>query len=140
MTGGVVVMLGKVGRNVGAGMTGGLGYFYDEDETFLDLVNTEIVKVQRLVTIEGEAQLKALIERHYELTGSEKADEILTNWEEEKLRFWQIFPPSEADTPLVKDVEVTMPLRVSASAPTGEICFLPIGASLSAEQGQRCAD
>lgn len=140
MTGGVVVMLGSVGRNVGAGMTGGIGYFYDTDGSFEDKVNGEIVKVQRVVTDEGAAQLKHMIERHYELTGSERADEILSNWDEEVGKFWQIYPPSEAKTPMVKrDVEV-VDLRVSASAPDGEVCFLPVGGTLSPEQTQRCAD
>merc|ERR1719416_48212 len=57
MTGGVVVMLGSVGRNVGAGMTGGIGYFYDTDGSFQEKVNGEIVKVQRISTTEGETQL-----------------------------------------------------------------------------------
>jgi glutamate synthase (ferredoxin) len=140
MTGGVVVMLGNVGRNVGAGMTGGIGYFYDANETFLDNLNGEIVKVQRLITPEGESQLKRMIERHYELTGSERADGILSNWEEEKSNFWQIYPPSEARSPLVGDVDVTQDLlRVSAAAPDGEMCFLPAG-DMSPEQTQRCAD
>ena len=102
MTGGVVVMLGSVGRNVGAGMTGGIGYFYDEDGSFQDNVNMEIVKVQRVQTAEGEAQLKHMIERHYEKTGSEKAEEILNNWDEELGKFWQVYPPSEAETKIVK--------------------------------------
>jgi glutamate synthase (ferredoxin) len=141
MTGGVVVMLGRVGRNVGAGMTGGLGYFYDADGSFEDKVNREIVKMQRVETAAGEAQLKAMIERHYQLTGSEKADEILNNWDDEKTKFWQIYPPSEANTALVKSTDVvTEPLRVSASAPAGEVCFLPVGGKLSPEQTQRCAD
>merc|ERR1712028_117953 len=89
MTGGVVVMLGSVGRNVGAGMTGGIGYFYDKEGDFEDKLNGEIVKMQRLVTEEGEAQVKSMIERHFELTGSEKADEILSDWENEKDNFWQ---------------------------------------------------
>ena len=41
MTGGAVVCLGAVGRNVGAGMTGGLGYFYDEDDLLEDKVSTQ---------------------------------------------------------------------------------------------------
>jgi glutamate synthase (ferredoxin) len=140
MTGGVVVMLGSVGRNVGAGMTGGIGYFYDKDGTFEENVNPEIVSVQRLATAEGEAQLKHMIERHFELTGSERADEILGNWEEEKGRFWQVYPPSESKTAVVSEAAEPSFLRVSASAPDGDYCFLPVGAELSPEQTQRCAD
>jgi len=142
MTGGAVVMLGSVGRNVGAGMTGGIGYFYDADGSFEGKVNREIVKTQRISTAEGEAQLKTMIERHYQLTGSEKADAILNNWESEKDKFWQMYPPSEAQTLLVNaDAELLADtLRVSASAPTGDVCFLPAGGVLTPEQGQRCAD
>lgn len=143
MTGGVVVMLGTVGRNVGAGMTGGLGYFYDPDNSLDEKINREIVKIQRLATMEGESQLKTMIERHYQLTGSDRADDILSNWEEEKKNFWQIYPPSEAKSLLVtSDFEIldNTPLRVSASAPSGELCFIPIGGVLTAEQTQRCAD
>merc|ERR1712232_1180258 len=68
MTGGVVVVLGSVGRNVGAGMTGGIGCFYDPDGTFPQQINREIVKTQNVVTTDGEAQLKHMIERHFELT------------------------------------------------------------------------
>jgi len=141
MTGGVVIMLGSVGRNVGAGMTGGIGYFYDTDGSFPEKVNGEIVKMQRISTSEGEQQLKHMIERHFELTGSERADEILGNWDEEKEKFWQIYPPSESKTAVVSAAEdATAILRVSASAPDGDMCFLPVGAEMSEAQTQRCAD
>jgi glutamate synthase (ferredoxin) len=141
MTGGVVVMLGTVGRNVGAGMTGGIGYFYDKEDYFDDMMNPEIVKKQRLATLEGEIQLKSMIERHYELTGSERAEEILNNWDAEKGKFWQVYPPSENKSPVVHPVEdENAVLRVSASAPDGEMCFLPVGSEMTPEQTQRCAD
>ena len=161
MTGGVVVMLGSVGRNVGAGMTGGIGYFHDEDGTFESKVNKEIVKMQRVSTEEGEGQLKSMIERHFEKTGSERAAEILKNWDQEVDKFWQIYPPSEADSPVVKKALISevvingngaevngkepvvngnAEVRVSASAPDGELCFLKVGAQLSPDQTARCAD
>jgi len=139
MTGGVVVMLGSVGRNVGAGMTGGIGYFYDADGSFQEKVNREIVKVQRVVTVAGEAQLKSMIERHFEKTGSERAEEILNDWKTEVGKFWQIFPPSEAQSTVVNDIAVGV-LRVSAAAPEGDLCFLSVGDQLSPDQTARCAD
>jgi glutamate synthase (ferredoxin) len=99
MTGGVVVVLGQVGRNVGAGMTGGLGYFLDEDDTFIAKINPEIVKWQRVETAAGEKQLKDLIAAHGAKTGSQKAQEILSRWAEYLPKFWQLVPPSEAETP-----------------------------------------
>jgi glutamate synthase (ferredoxin) len=99
MTGGVVVVLGRAGRNVGAGMTGGLAYFLDEDGSFQEKVNPEIVKVQRVVAPAGEQQLKELLEAHVEHTGSPKAKAVLANWSEYLPKFWQVVPPSEKDTP-----------------------------------------
>ncbi len=99
MTGGVIVVLGRVGRNVGAGMTGGLAYFLDEDGSLPTKVNPEIVKVQRVLTLDGEKQLRALIESHADRTGSTKAKTILAHWSEYLPQFWQVVPPSEADSP-----------------------------------------
>jgi glutamate synthase (ferredoxin) len=105
MTGGVIVVLGTVGRNVGAGMTGGLAYFLDEDDSFSAKVNREIVKTQRVVTEAGESQLKALIANHAEKTGSPKAKAILADWTNYLSKFWQVVPPSEADSPEAKASE-----------------------------------
>ena len=98
MTGGVIVVLGSVGRNVGAGMTGGLGYFLDEAGDFQTRVNPEIVQVQRVLTDAGAHQLKSLIEAHAERTGSPKAKTILSDWDSYLPKFWQVVPPSEADS------------------------------------------
>ena len=113
MTGGCVVVLGRVGRNVGAGMTGGIGYFLDEDSTFASKVNGEIVAMQRVGTAQGEAQLKGLIEEHVAKTGSPKGKAVLAAWAEYLPKFWQLVPPSEANTPEATDV---VPEEVTASA------------------------
>jgi glutamate synthase (ferredoxin) len=99
MTGGVIIVLGSVGRNVGAGMTGGLGYFLDEDGSFPAKVNPESVALQRVQTTAGEKQLKDLVTAHADKTGSQKAKTILDNWSEYLPKFWQLVPPSEAETP-----------------------------------------
>ncbi|CAN0518180.1 unnamed protein product, partial [Scytosiphon promiscuus] len=64
---------------------------------FLEHVNLEIVKAQRVSTPEGEAILKGMIETHVELTGSPKAKAVLANWEENLPRFWQLVPPGACD-------------------------------------------
>lgn len=99
MTGGTIVVLGRAGRNVGAGMTGGLAYFLDEDSSFPAKVNPEIVKIQRVLTAAGERQLKDLIQAHADHTDSQKAKLILANWAEYLPQFWQMVPPSEKDSP-----------------------------------------
>ncbi|MEG5140875.1 MULTISPECIES: glutamate synthase-related protein [unclassified Microcoleus] len=108
MTGGVIVVLGKVGRNVGAGMTGGLGYFLDEDGNFPAHVNGEIVKMQRVSTAAGEAQLKELIEMQRDRTNSKKAAKILANWSEYLPKFWQVVPPSEANSPEASEQKIAV--------------------------------
>ncbi|MEL6439615.1 MAG: glutamate synthase large subunit [Cyanobacteria bacterium J06621_8] len=97
MTGGLIVVLGEVGRNVGAGMTGGLGYFLDENDSFPDKVNPEIVKIQRVVSEAGANQLRDMIEAHVAQTDSAKGKAILDDWERYLPLFWQVVPPSEAE-------------------------------------------
>lgn len=114
MTGGTIVVLGRVGRNVGAGMTGGLAYFLDEEGSFPTRVNPEIVKVQRVITAAGEQQLKDLIQAHCDRTQSPKAQQILARWSEYLPQFWQVVPPSEAESaeanPDTFDAKVLSPL------------------------------
>lgn len=95
MTGGVVVVLGISGRNIAAGMTGGISYFLDENEELLSKLNQEIVKPQRILTHEGEKQLFDLITVYESKTKSIKAKVILNNWSAFVGKFWQLVPPSE---------------------------------------------
>ncbi|MGB5633716.1 MAG: hypothetical protein WBM86_13200, partial [Waterburya sp.] len=98
-------VLGEVGRNVGAGMTGGLGYFLDENNTFPSKVNPEIVKFQRVVSKEGATQLQEMIQNHVNRTGSPKGKAILQDWDNYLGKFWQVVPPSEADSAEAKAAE-----------------------------------
>lgn len=100
MTGGLVVILGPVGRNVGAGMTGGLAYILDEQGDFPAKVNGEIVRIQRVQTSAAEAQLRYWIEQHWQHTGSGRARYLLDHWSTCVGQFWQVIPPSEDQTPL----------------------------------------
>nr|YP_009315500.1 Glutamate synthase [Liagora brachyclada]SCW24158.1 Glutamate synthase [Liagora brachyclada] len=100
MTGGTVVVIGPAGRNIAAGMTGGIAYFLDEKEDLLKKINQEIVKVQRIKTNEGENHLKNLLVMHMSKTKSPKAKLLLDNWSQFLPLFWQIVPPSEVDSPV----------------------------------------
>nr|YP_009392633.1 glutamate synthase [Bostrychia tenella]ARW61195.1 glutamate synthase [Bostrychia tenella] len=104
MTGGLVIVLGTAGRNIGAGMTGGLAYFLDEDNDILSKVNLEIIRVQKVVTREAEEQLKNFVELYEIKTKSIKARKILDNWKKYLYYFWQMVPPSEEKTALT-DIE-----------------------------------
>lgn len=107
MTGGVIVILGNIGRNLGAGMTGGLAYILCDGEDIISKINPEIVRIKSVDTEIGRKQLKSLIEQHLEKTGSSKASKILNNWEYHLTQFIQIVPPSEENTPEVSDIITT---------------------------------
>jgi glutamate synthase (ferredoxin) len=104
MTGGHVVVLGPTGRNFGAGMTGGLAFVLDESGTFSQKFNADNGKIlQRVISPEGQAKLKSLIQAHYRYTDSEKARMILEQWESYVPKFWLVVPPSEAESSFVKE-------------------------------------
>lgn len=98
MTGGIVVVLGSSGRNIGAGMTGGIAYFLDEGFDLLPKINREIVKSQRISTREAEEQLLSLVQLYARRTNSAKARRILAQWHYFLPMFWQLIPPSEMNT------------------------------------------
>ncbi|MXO48992.1 glutamate synthase large subunit [Erythrobacter vulgaris] len=121
MTGGVVCVLGKTGRNFGAGMSGGIAYVYDPDGAFTRLVNHAQVDVadvkpgdgdgaekswgkpqQRAVNVDNPGmgdplyhdaeRLKLLVERHLLHTGSARAKALLDNWTNELKNFRKVMP------------------------------------------------
>ena len=92
MTGGVAVILGRIGANFGAGMTGGMAYVYDPAGDAEELMNRESLVTSAVSHPHWEAQLKGLIVRHAAETGSLKAKSILQHWEAERLKFVQVCP------------------------------------------------
>jgi glutamate synthase (ferredoxin) len=90
MTEGVVVVLGRAGRNFGAGMSGGLAFVFDEDGTFPTRLNRELVRSDRVSDADEIKALRNLIERHRDLTGSNRAGEILADWQNQLGRFWRV--------------------------------------------------
>jgi glutamate synthase (NADPH/NADH) large chain len=117
MTGGVVVVLGKTGRNFAAGMSGGIAYVYDPEGMFARLVNPSMVKLEAVAPElhliddpempredqSGEAsmgdvlrfdaeRLHTLIARHYRYTASARARMLLDNWQEARTKFVKVMP------------------------------------------------
>ncbi|HET9872067.1 MAG TPA: glutamate synthase large subunit, partial [Propionibacteriaceae bacterium] len=88
MTGGVAVVLGSTGRNVAAGMSGGVGYILDLDAK---LLNTEMVDPVGLDAEDLEL-LKHLVTRHHEETDSAVAARLLADWETAQTRFTKVLP------------------------------------------------
>jgi glutamate synthase (NADPH/NADH) large chain len=114
MTGGKVVVLGATGRNFAAGMSGGVAYVWDPDNTFRERCNLALVELEPVLS-HGEQQgldnidvwhsvqrggerdtdeniLRRLIEDHFRYTGSFRAREILGDWESAREKFVKVMP------------------------------------------------
>jgi glutamate synthase (ferredoxin) len=92
MTGGRVVVLGRTGRNFAAGMSGGIAYVLDEVGDFPRHCNTEMVKLFPLNDVEEIDQVRSMIRRHAELTGSVRGWKVLALWDEMVPRFIKVYP------------------------------------------------
>jgi glutamate synthase (NADPH/NADH) large chain len=112
MTGGTVIILGQVGDNFAAGMTGGMAFIYDKDKDFEKKVNPESVVWQNVETDYWKKYLKDLIIEHFNETRSNLSQKIIKNFEEELNSFVQVCPKEMLDklsnpislNPIIKDV------------------------------------
>jgi glutamate synthase domain-containing protein 2/glutamate synthase domain-containing protein 1/glutamate synthase domain-containing protein 3 len=91
MTGGIVAVLGRTGRNFAAGMSGGIAYVLDEDSTFEKRCNTQLVALETLEA-EDAARLRVLVEEHGERTGSPVAARLLADWPRALQSFVKVMP------------------------------------------------
>jgi glutamate synthase (NADPH/NADH) large chain len=92
MTGGIAVILGKVGENFAAGMTGGMAFVFDPRNELPVKLNEDSVVPVRLKSQYWEQLLLGLIEEHVTETGSRHAKRILQQWDLTRDQFWQICP------------------------------------------------
>jgi glutamate synthase (NADPH/NADH) large chain len=102
MTGGRVLVLGPTGRNFAAGMSGGIAYVYDPEDVFPSLVNYQMVELEPL-SDDDRDWVRGTIERHRELTGSDVADRILSQWESECASFRKVMPQDYKRVLMVMD-------------------------------------
>ncbi|NNL66961.1 MAG: glutamate synthase subunit alpha, partial [Myxococcales bacterium] len=109
MTGGTVVILGKTGRNFGAGMSGGFAYVLDEDGDFPGRVNPTRVDLETM-TPEDEEVVLRLLRRHFQYTRSKRADDVLRKWESYGPKFVKVFP---------KDLKLALDTRLEAHVGDG---------------------
>ena len=92
MTGGRVVILGKTGRNFGAGMSGGIAYVWDKNKDFARQCNTETYGLEAVADSADINELKSLISNHLHHTGSPVARQILDNWSQSLAQFVKVMP------------------------------------------------
>jgi len=91
MTGGRVVVLGKTGRNFGAGMSGGIAYIYDTQRDFPKKCNTDMVELEK-VSGDDAQTIKNLLTNHYRYTQSPIAKIVLDNFKNEINKFVKVMP------------------------------------------------
>jgi glutamate synthase (ferredoxin) len=92
MTGGRVIVLGPVGRNFGAGMSGGVAYIFDERGDARLNINPDMVEIGALEEPEEIAAVKAMIERHLHYTSSARAKQVLDGWDKLVKQFVRVMP------------------------------------------------
>ena len=96
MTGGAIVVLGETGKNFAAGMSGGVAYVYDPDDSFEGRANTGMVTLSGDLERKDREMLTRLVENHANYTGSERAAELLAEWEREVENFTKVMPDAYA--------------------------------------------
>jgi glutamate synthase (NADPH/NADH) large chain len=114
MTGGCVLVIGKTGRNFAAGMSGGFAYVLDADGRFASRLNRELSEID-VLSPDDAALVAGLLEQHHELTGSVKAKELLSRWEQ-TIPLLRKVVPTEYRRALA-DAERKRSSQVLASAP-----------------------
>ena len=105
MTGGHITVLGSVGANFGAGMTGGFAYVLDEDKSFFDNCNRGSVNLERITTEDMQPHrrhLKEIIKSHYKHTNSKKAKELVDDFDRFEPYFWLVVPAASNIQDLLK--------------------------------------
>ena len=92
MTGGYAVILGKVGKNFAAGMSGGIAYVLDEENDLYTKLNKSLVGFTRIKNEEDKNELRGFIEEHVKRTGSYQGQQILKNFDEYAGKFKKVVP------------------------------------------------
>ena len=103
MTGGIVVVLGQVGRNFGAGMSGGIAYILDEEDNFKKLYNSEMIELEEIennsertlsdnLLTHDKERLRNLVQNHFRYTNSPKAKTVLDNFDSYLPKFIKVMP------------------------------------------------
>jgi glutamate synthase (NADPH/NADH) large chain len=91
MTGGKVVILGQVGRNFGAGMSGGIAYIWDTQKNFAEQCNMEMIDLDPMDESSAK-ELRVMLEQHFALTQSNIAEFILKDFDNQLVNFVKVFP------------------------------------------------
>ncbi|MDP9076204.1 MAG: glutamate synthase large subunit [Bacteroidota bacterium] len=91
MTGGRALILGETGRNFAAGMSGGIAWVYNPNNTFSENCNMEMVDLDPL-SLQDQEQIITLLHKHVHLTGSKVAQTLIKNWDTAATQFVKVYP------------------------------------------------
>ena len=121
MTGGVVVVLGRTGKNFGAGMSGGEAFIYDPESRLPGRMNPAMISAEPLVDVRDHELVMRLLENHVAYTNSSNAKKILDNWTQEARFFAKVVPHAYAEVAAKhlsegRDIRVAVPPRVKIAA------------------------
>ncbi len=108
MTGGLITVLGQTGVNFGAGMTGGFAYVFDEQNSFVDRYNHELIDIHRVGTESMTAHrnhLRSVIEEFVAETGSARGQQLLDNFKDVVGKFWLVKPKAASIASLLSDLQ-----------------------------------
>lgn len=106
MTGGTVVILGQTGKNLAAGMSGGIAYVYDPNHDLYMRLNKQLVNTYEVTGKADKEVLEELLNKHYTYTDSDVAKKILSNLDEELSNFKKIVPKDyEKITTLIQELK-----------------------------------
>ena len=92
MTGGKVVVLGEIGKNFAAGMSGGIAYIYDENSTLKQRINRGSVELESIDAQSESDEIKVMVQKYVDYTGSKEAKVLLENWETTVSKIIKVMP------------------------------------------------
>ena len=121
MTGGSIVVLGETGKNFAAGMSGGVAYVYDPDGTFARKANTGMVSIEPTLEEKDRAMITRLVENHATYTDSDRAAELLADWDAELDEFTKVMPDAYAEIIAERERDDVRNELPPAAAETGAV-------------------
>ncbi len=92
MTGGRVVILGEIGKNFAAGMSGGIAYIYDVNDSLKQRINTGMVDLDRIESEEEANEVRGMVAKYLQYTGSKEASALLDDWDTNRSHFIKVMP------------------------------------------------
>jgi glutamate synthase domain-containing protein 3 len=136
MTNGLVIVLGATGRNFAAGMSGGIAYVYDDQGDFSTRrCNKASVDLEPLVNADDVDQIRTLLARHRDLTGSPRAAWVLDHWADAQPRFIKVFPHEYKRVLGVARNEGTEGADSAAKLPVSPKTPSPVAATAEVQHG-----